>query len=87
MLKLCISYTIQDDQVTVLYVAKINKYPLFTVGLFIKNKFNVRNEWIKSNNKVKNPNWKKANQLTIYELGQGVELGSAWANQPCWFIW
>ena len=28
------------------------------------------------NNIVKNPNWQEANQLAIYKLGRGFELGA-----------
>ena len=28
-------------------------------------------------NNVKNPNWRKANQLAIYKRSRGVELGTA----------
>ena len=36
-------------------------------------KTNTANE----HNVVKNPNWKEADQLVIYNCGRGVELGSA----------
>ena len=38
------------------------------------------NKYSNEHNKVKNPNWQEADQLTIYKRSQEVELGATENN-------
>ena len=50
--------------------------PLFTLGsIYSTNASGAKQMPEIEPNRIKNPNWQKANQLAIYKHGRGLELG------------
>ena len=65
-----------------LYLPSASGYSMVHASGAEHTRFNILKQIFQiEHNRVKNPNWQEADQLTLYKCGGGVELGSS--VQPC----